>query len=152
MACADSLSYSSSSDGDCEAEACMMLSLDDSDMMRSKKSNKTKPSGDEMTELVSLQKSNGMFEVSSNNWEDSVFNVYAGSHANVKKSCPSGAAFNVWLTALAIKILEIKMSEKKELWKLVVKKSKKYLIGQLANNDEQCQIILAKAEECIKNN
>ena len=114
--------------------------------------NKDKLSDDKMTELVSLQKSNGMFEISAKNWKDSVFSLYAGSYANVTTTCPDGVTFNLWLTSLAIKILEIKMSVKKALWELVVHKSKKYIIGQLMNSDEQYRIICQKAEECIINN
>ena len=142
-------------------EACTLEASVDSFVASDSRSNvrdeptssaKAKPSDDEMTELVSLQKSNGMFEISPNTWNDSVFDTYAGSYEKVNRSCPDGVDFNLWLTSLAIKILEIKMGEKKELWELVVQKSKKYIRGQLMNNDEQFRIILEKAEECIRNN
>ena len=38
---------------------------------------------------------------------------------------------NLWITALSMKILEIKMSDKKDLWNLVVQKSEKFLKEQL---------------------
>ena len=109
----------------------------------------TKPE-DRMRELIGLQKSNGMFELSSEDWIDSVFEVYTGNYVDVQSSCPTGVAFNLWITALAIKIMEIKMSETKELWELVLHKSKERLNIELKKNEKQCQMLLNKAEERIK--
>ena len=102
-----------------------------------------------MTALVNSQKSDGMFEIASDKWDDSVFYMYLGRHGNVKKACPEGIAFTYWLTTLAIKILETKMSEKKDLWELVAEKSKKCLIN-LLNNEEEYQRLQDTAEEYVK--
>ena len=104
-----------------------------------------------MTELISLQKSNGIFEISSNNWIDSVFEFYSGmSYDECQSRCPSGVAFNLWITALAIKILELQMPSQKELWELIVQKGKKCLNVELKKDKEKLEMLLNKAEECIK--
>ena len=112
----------------------------------SEKSNHT--SEDRMTELVHLQKSNGIFELSSEKWAGSVFEEYSGTYADVQSRCPSGIPLESWLTALAINICEMKMSDKKVLWELVVQKSKKCLMH--LHKDEH-QMLLDKAKELIKN-
>ena len=103
-----------------------------------------------MTQLISLQKSNGIFEISPPNWKGSVFEVFAGKYEDVQSSCPTGIKLNLWITALAIKIMEVKMSEKKELWELVIQKSKKLLNKEIKKNSETIQLLLDKAEEYIK--
>ena len=102
-----------------------------------------------MTALVNSQKSDGMFEIAPDRWDDSVFYIYLGSHGNVKKACPKGIDFSHWLTILAIKILEIKMSEEKDLWELVAAKGKKCLVN-LLNNEEEHQKLQDTAEEYVK--
>ena len=106
---------------------------------------------DRMTELIDLQRSNGIFEISSSNWIDSVFELHTGmSYDDIQSSCPAGVAFNLWITALAIKIMELKMTAQKELWELVVEKGKKSLTIELENNKEMYEMLLNKAEERIK--
>ena len=77
-----------------------------------------------MTEYINLQKSSGIFEISPENWAKCVLEKYLGNYMNVKSTCPSGNRMHLWITALAIKILELKMGDKKELWDLVVKRAK----------------------------
>ena len=111
---------------------------------------KTKQGKDRMTELISLQKSNGIFEISSNNWIDSVFEFYSGmSYDECQSRCPSGVAFNLWITALAIKILELQMPSQKELWELIAQKGKRCLNIELNKDKEKLDMLLNKAEECI---
>ena len=111
-----------------------------------------KPPEDKMSELISLQKSNGIFDVSSNDWTESVFNFYLGKYEDVSSSCPPGVTITLWITALAIKIMEIKMSDKRELWELVAQKSKKSLNVELKKSKEQLQELLDKAEEHVNSN
>ena len=113
--------------------------------------NKTKKSSvdNDMTELVKLQTSSGMFEITANGWKTSVFETYLGKFQEVKESCPEGTELNAWLTSLAMKILELKMGEKKDLWELVAEKSKKFLLSQLLNNEEEYNKLQEKAEEYI---
>jgi len=110
------------------------------------KSNQT--SEDRMTQLIHLQKSNGIFELSSEKWAGSVFEEYSGTYLDVQSNCPSGIPMESWLTALAINICEMKMSDKKVLWELVVQKSTKCL-RQL--HKDQHQMLLDKAKELIRN-
>jgi hypothetical protein len=112
--------------------------------------SKTKQPEDRMDELISLQKSSGMFEISLKDWTGTALDFYLGKYEDVQSKCPSGVAINLWFTALAITIMEIKMSEKKELWELVAQKSKKSLNVELKKNKEQFQALLDKAEEYAK--
>ena len=106
---------------------------------------------DRMTELIDLQRSNGIFEISSSNWIDSVFELHTGmSYDDIQCSCPAGVAFNLWITALAIKIMALKMTAHKELWELVLQKGKNSLNIELKNNKEKYEMLLNKAEERIK--
>ena len=104
-------------------------------------------SGDRMTELINLQKSNGVFELSSENWVGSVLEEYLGSYSDVKSNCPPGIEMNLWITALSMKILEIKMGDKKDLWDLVMRKSHKFLNQKLKGNLE---ILIDQAEKYVK--
>ena len=42
-----------------------------------------------------------------------------GAYTDVKFGCPKGMNKNLWITALSMKILEIRMGDKKDLWDLV---------------------------------
>ena len=85
--------------------------------------NVTQSLEEKITSLIYMQNSNGIFDLSSEEWEGSVFDEYAGKFADVGDICPLGISFENWLTALAINIFELKMSNKK----LVVQKSKNFL-------------------------
>ena len=63
---------------------------------------------DDMAELISLQKSNGLFEISNKEWTGSVLEKYLGAYTEVKFGCPLGMKSYLWITALSMKILEIK--------------------------------------------
>ena len=102
-----------------------------------------------MTELVSLQGSNGAYKIYPKNWKNSVFEEYAGSYEAVQLSCPKSVKITLWITALAIKILESKMLEKKDMWELVAQKSRKYILAKLNQNIKDRFLLLAKAEEYI---
>ena len=116
---------------------------------RSKKASQTN-TDDKMAQLVSLQKSNGSFEICSDEWKNGVFEVYAGKFEDVLASCPTGIRNTVWVTALAVKILQLKMAETRDLWELVGKKSKQYILTKLEEDKEQCEQLLSKAEEYIQ--
>ena len=103
----------------------------------------------EMTSLISFQKSTGAFEISDDEWVGSVFEAHNGKFEDVRITCPIRVKFTLWLTALAVKILELKMAEILDLWELVAKKSKKYLLDELEGDNEQRQMLLLKAEEYI---
>jgi hypothetical protein len=100
---------------DCEMEEvdddmeCVLL---DDDSLAIDDSRKTNQTEDRMNELIGLQKSNGIFEISSKDWTKSVMDFYAGKYEDVKSSCPPGVTLELWITALAIKIMEVKMSDK----------------------------------------
>ena len=103
--------------------------------------------GDRMTDLINFQKSNGAFEISSESWSGSVLEEFLGSYSDVKSNCPTTIEMDVWITALSIKIFEIKMENEKELWDLVVRKSYKFLDQELCKLKE---IVIDQAEKYVK--
>ena len=105
---------------------------------------------DKMTEVISLQKSNGMFDVSREHWAGSVLETYLGSYIDVKSNCPSGIKMHLWITALSMKILEVKMEDKKDLWDLVMQKSKKFLNAEVNKVNEKYENLMNQAEKFVK--
>ena len=101
---------------------------------------------DKMTALISLQNANGMFALSGDGWNESVFELYVGKLEEVKSACPKHVGFDLWTTALAIKIMELKMDEKRDLWELVAEKGKQYLLSQLTHGEHQYNTLLEEAE------
>ena len=108
-----------------------------------------KTSDDQMTQLLDFQRSNGTFEISPENWINSIFEVYAGSYDDAQSSCPAGIKITLWITALAIEILELKLDEKRDLWELIVEKSIKYILSELKQNKLELMVLLTKAEKHI---
>ena len=104
-----------------------------------------------MTELINLQKSNGLFDVSCENWTGSVLEICLGSYVDVKSNCPSGIEMHLWITALSMKILEIKMGDEKELWDLIARKSKKFLNLEMQKEKQDCKELMDQAEKYVKN-
>ena len=104
---------------------------------------------DKMTELIKFQKSNGTFEIPPENWKCSGFEEYAGMYEDVHSSCPDGVKSMLWITALAIKILELKMTEKEDLWELIAQKSRKSILAELNQDILELSVLLAKAEKYI---
>ena len=111
-----------------------------------------------MTALINLQNFDGSFTILENTWNNSVFYFYAGEVETVMKflnsfqknqNIPKDARMDLWTTALAMKILELKMPEKKDLWELVVGKARLFLMTRMANNDENCNKFLQAAEKYI---
>ena len=70
------------------------------------------PKDDRMAALICLQKSGGAFEIPSDKWKTSGFEVYLGKYEDCNSSCPARLKINLWVTALAIKILELKMIQR----------------------------------------
>ena len=110
-----------------------------------------KPKDDRMTALICLQKSGGAFEIPADKWMNSGLDLFLGKFEDCHSSCPAGFKITLWVTALAIKVLELKMIETKDIWELAAKKSKKYLLNELKEDREQYRILIQKAEEYINN-
>ena len=148
--CAMDMDYESSSA--MELKSAAVSSRAETSMLggisRSKKVSQT-IGDDEMARLVSFQKSNGSFEICSDEWKNGVFEVYAGKFEDVLSSCPTGVKNTVWVTALAVKILQLKMAETRDLWELVGKKSRQYILAELKEDKEQYEQLLSKADEYI---
>ena len=105
---------------------------------------------DRMTDLIRLQKSNGSFEITNKGWTGSVLEEYLGHYKEVEMTCPGGFAMYLWITALSMKTLEVKMGDKKELWVLVHQKSKIFLEKELKNEKEKYEALIEHAEKYIK--
>ena len=107
---------------------------------------------DRMTALINLQNFNGSFTCSADKWDHSVLHYYFGNIDNVIAGCPKDLDFDIWTTALAIKILEFKMLEKKDLWELVAKKGGQCIMQHFnanINNQEQYSKLMTNAEHYI---
>ena len=104
-----------------------------------------------MTTLICLQKSGGAFDIPQDKWINSGLEVFLGKFEDCHSSCPAGSKITLWVTALAIKVLELKMIETKDIWELAAKKSKKYLLNELKEDSEQYRILIQKAEQYINN-
>ena len=139
-----SMVLSKCSDEDDGAERCV-------NNFQSRGRKEIKPqSKDKMTELINLQKSNGAFDVSREYWVGSVLEDFLGDYEDVKSNCPSEIEMSLWITTLSLKILEIKMGDEKELWDLVVRKSLKFLNGEMQKTKQDFQRLIEQAEKFIK--
>ena len=90
------------------------------------------------------------FDVSCQNWIGSVLEEYLGCYEDVKSKCPSEIAMVLWVTALSIKIFEIKMEDEKELWELIMYKSMKFLKVETNKIKGDFQRLMDQAEEVVK--
>ena len=113
-----------------------------------------------MTALISLQNSNGSFTCNSENWTNSVFEYYLGSLQQVSEKFPKHLIFDshddnnstnseIWTTALAIKIMEIKMKDSIDTWDLVAKKAKYSLKQRCKDNLDSYHELLKEAENVV---
>ena len=103
-----------------------------------------------MTDLISLQKASGSFEIANEGWAGSVLEEYLGNDKEVEMTCPVGIAMHLWITALSMKIFEMKMGDKKDLWALVLRKSKIFLEGELKNEKEKYDALMEHAEKYVE--
>merc|ERR1711879_959309 len=80
---------------------------------------------DDLEKLINLQLANGSFKFGK---------CFGHSEEEMKKSCPSGESFEVWITACAIAMLEKKYKNDKDLWELVVDKAKKFVKSNISGS------------------
>ena len=93
-----------------------------------------------LNEIIDLQLANGSFKM------DKVLEkLLSMDEQELKKKCPSGTEFVVWITALCVVLIETKYSKEKDLWILVTTKGRKYL----ANASEELDVLLNKAIDVI---
>ena len=133
-----------SSDEDECAERCVSSLMLSRNAEKKSQAEVKKNITERMTELISLQKSNGVFKMSDEDWTGSVLEEYLGSYSDVKSNGPPGIEMNLWITALSMKVLEIKMEDKKDLWDLVMRKSHKFLNKELNGSIENLLDLAAK--------
>ena len=94
-----------------------------------------------MASLVHFQSYDGSFICPQDKWKQSVFELRFGKRDDVIACCPMKCAIsdptedthliNTWTTALAIKFMELRMNEKKDMWELVAKKGEAFIKQQL---------------------
>ena len=101
-------------------------------------------------DLINLQKSNGAFEVSVNGWDGSILEKYLGSYSDLYSKCPSGISIHLWITALSMKILELKMGEEKDLWDLVMRKSQIFIRAELNKLKADYEELIDQAEKFVQ--
>ena len=119
------------------------------------------PSADSnMTALISFQNWNGSFTCNSEKWKNSVFEYYLGSLQQVNEKFPKHLIFDsnvgnnstnseIWTTALAIKIMEIKMKDRINTWDLVAQKGKYFLKQRCNENVDSYHELLKEAENVV---
>ena len=113
-----------------------------------------------MTALISFQNSNGSFTCNSGKWTNSVFEYYLGSLQQVNEKFPKHLIFDshddnnstnsaIWTTALAIKVMEIKMKDRINTWDLVAQKGKYFLKQRCKDNVDSYHELLKEAENVV---
>ena len=105
---------------------------------------------DKITEIIKFQKSNGLFDLSDKDWTGSLFEEHLGLYNDVEINLPLGIDMKIWITVLAMEILEIKMDDEKDLWYLVVHKSKNYLKETMKNENKDYNSLIDLAEKYVK--
>jgi hypothetical protein len=94
---------------------------------------------DKLTSLIDLQCSDGHFK-----WGDGLARLTGKSQEDLAAKRPAFAGSDdLWLTAIAIVLLEA-MSAEKDLWELVVQKARKFLAKTLKNDDIEKLLEAAK--------
>ena len=113
-----------------------------------------------MTALISFQNWNGSFTCNSEKWTNSVFEYYLGSLQQVNEKFPKHLIFDshvgnnstnseIWTTALAIKIMEIKMKDRINTWDLVAQKGAHFLKQRCKDNVDSYHELLKEAENVV---
>ena len=92
-----------------------------------------------------------MFDLFDKDWAGSVFEEYLGVYNDVEISRPLGIDMKIWITVLAMKILEIKMDDEKDLWYFVGQKSINFLKEKMENENEDYNLLIDLAEKYVKN-
>jgi hypothetical protein len=118
-----------------------------------------------MVSLINFQSYDGSFTCPQDKWKQSIFESCFGKRDDVIASWPMKyeinepigyTNFNTWTTALAIKFMELKMSEKKDMWELVAKKGECFIKQQLEASktskivNHEFQTLMDRAEKFIK--
>ena len=94
---------------------------------------------DKLTSLIDLQSADGHFK-----WGDSLERLTGKSREDLAAKRPSLVdSDDLWLTAIAIVLLEA-MTAEKDLWELVVRKSKQFLARTLKSEDIEKLLEAAK--------
>ena len=95
-----------------------------------------------LKEIIDLQLVSGAFQ-----WDIILECVLSIRKADVIKAAKRNGGIEVWVTALVMAYLKIKVPTSKNLWELVVEKATKFLEGACGG---ELQKILEKAEVVIK--
>ncbi len=104
--------------------------------------------GDPLEDLVDLQGSSGVFK-----WGPAMQKLLKMSESDLNAKKPLEFEFSdeVWLTLVAVALLEMKMSEKNELWELVADKAVKFAKKQLGGDEEKLGKIREAAKKMVTN-
>ena len=93
-----------------------------SNTKNSMKSDLESPDGDSMLNLIHLQSADGSFKFGQ------VFEVLMKlDYEKIQAKCPYGIGMEVWITAIAVALLNKKFASDKYLWELIAHKSIIYL-------------------------
>ena len=93
-----------------------------SNTKNSMKSDNESPDGDSMLNLIHLQSADGSFKFGQ------AFEVMMKlDYEKIQAKCPENIEMEVWVTAIAVALLEKKFASDKYLWELIAHKSIIYL-------------------------
>lgn len=109
---------------DCDMENDDMLEKDGkpSNTKNSMKSDNESPDGDALLNLIHLQSADGSFKFGQ------TFEVMMKlDYEKIQAKCPENIEMEVWVTAIAVALLEKKFASDKYLWELIAHKSIIYL-------------------------
>ena len=84
--------------------------------------SESKPDDEELISLVSLQLAEGNFK-----WGTALEKILGKKKEDVKIEMSGGDDEDVWVTAIALAVIEKRFGKNKEIWKLVAEKAKKFL-------------------------
>ena len=87
---------------------------------------------DTLTELINLQTANGSFK-----YGKAIQDLIGMTENQIIEKIQESEADGVWITAVALAILEKKFPEDKELWELIAKKAKTFIKSNGKSNFDE---------------
>lgn len=98
-----------------------------------------------LSALVTLQLADGSW-----NLDESLAHQLGGKgRRELEEACPGGVVSRTWATLLALCVMEMKYSDKKEEWELVATKAEGWLKKQTLPSDLTLEQLRAGARKCI---
>eukprot|EP00731_Ephydatia_muelleri_P029233 Em0020g877a len=110
-------------------------------------SGHTRPTGDSLSSLISLQQADGSWKL-----DDVIAKVLSKSLKELSNACPvkcDGGVATVWATILCVVYLELKHPSQKDEWELIAMKAELWLDGQSLPAGADLNAMKAAAKKLI---